>query len=173
MEESRKYPLEQLASIKKRRLEEAEKILAEKKLALAKENEKLVQVEKNRDEVKTHRTNKLNQLREKLDAGTTSDKIQQMKYYLKIVDEKLKIEEQKVKDQKKLVENAEKQVETARQELFKKQKDVEKLKIHHEEWDEEMRKLVEQKEGIETDDIGGAMHIMKKRAKSHHPKKHK
>lgn len=163
MEESQKYPLEQLVAIKKRRLEESEKILTEKKNALAKEEEKLASLELKRDEAKLHRDTKLKQFREKLDAGTTSDKIQQMKHYLKVVDEKLKGEEQKVKDQKKHVDAAEKQVEAARQDLFKKQKDIEKLKIHHKEWEAEMRSQAERKEGTETDDIGGAMHVIKKR----------
>ena len=40
-----KYPLAQLAEIKKRRLEEAEKIFKEKKAALHKEEEKLHSLE--------------------------------------------------------------------------------------------------------------------------------
>lgn len=173
MEERHKYPLEQLVAIKKRRLEEAEKVLTEKKNALAKEEEKLASLELKRDEVKLHRDAKLMQFREKLDAGTTSDKIQQMKHYLKVVDEKLKVEDQKVKDQKKQVDTAEKQVEVARQDLFKKQKGIEKLKIHHKEWEAEMRELMEHREGMETDEMGGAMHIIKKRNKRHHSKKDK
>jgi flagellar biosynthesis chaperone FliJ len=164
-----KYPLEQLAIIKQKKLEEAEKALKEKKEALIKEEEKLKAVEKERDKVKEHRIAKLQQLRDKLDEGTSTDKIQQMKYYLKVVDEKLKGKELKVKEQQKQVENAQKQVELARQDFLKKQQDVEKLRLHREEWEKEMRLVLEHIEGLESDELGSAMHSRKK-SHGHHKK---
>lgn len=92
-----------------------------------------------------------------------------MKAYLKVVDEKLKAKEQKVKEQQKHVETAQKQVEQARQDFLKKQQDVEKLRIHREEWEKEMRQLLEHLEGVESDELGSAMHARKK-ARSHHKK---
>ncbi len=159
------YPLDQLVQIKQRRLEEAEKVLRDKKEALAREQEKLTQLEKKRDEVKAHYKSKLTQLREKLDAGTSSTKITQMKQYLKIVTEDLAQEEKKVEAQIKVVESAEKQVEEARQDLFKKQKDVEKLKIHHKEWKKEIHLEEERVENQEGDEMGSTMHHMKKTEK--------
>ena len=159
------YPLDQLVQIKHKRLEEAEKVLREKKEALAREQEKMAQLEKKRDEVKAHYKAKLTQLREKLDAGTSSTKITQMKQYLKIVVEDLAVEERKVAAQKIVVETAEKHVEEARQELFKKQKDVEKLGIHHKEWKKEMHVIEEQREASEGDEMGSTMHHLKKSAK--------
>ena len=124
MEESEKYPLDQLVAIKQKRLEEAEKVLAEKKSILAGEEQKLLNLKKKRDEVKEHYKDKLTQFREKLDAGTATDKIQQMKQYLKLVAEDLKVEEQKVQAQIQVVATAQNQVDLARQELFQKQKDA-------------------------------------------------
>lgn len=161
------YPLEQLAQIKKRRLEEAEKTLFEKKQILAKEQEKLLAVEEERDKVLLHKNEKLHQLRETLDAGSTSDKIQQMKQYLKIVDEQLLQKEKKVKEQQKHVEEAEKQVEKARQDLFKKQQDVEKIQMHHGEWEKDVKKQMEQKEALEADEIGSTIHSMRKKHPSY------
>ena len=166
MEEPEKYPLDQLVAIKQKRLEEAEKALAEKKAILAQEEEKLASLEKKRDEVKEHYQAKLTQFREKLDAGTATDKIQQMKQYLKLVAEDLRIEEQKVQAQLKVVATAQHQVDLARQELFKKQKDVEKLKIHHQEWQHEAHRTEQRKEGVFTDEIGSAMHTIKKAEKT-------
>lgn len=165
MKQNSKYPLAQVASIKKRRLDEAEKILKEKKQILAKEEEKLLLLKQKRDEVKEHKMAKLTQLREKLDEGTTSDKIQEMRQYLKIVDEKLKTEEAKVKEQKKQVDLAEKQVDLARQDLFKKQKDVEKLGLHHKEWEKEIAHELARQAGIETDELGSSMHVLRKKPK--------
>ncbi len=86
MQNKPKYPLEQVATIKQKKLDEAEKVLRDKKLALEKEEEKLKVVEKERDEVKEHRIANLTQIRENMDEGAPSDKIQQMRSYLKIVD---------------------------------------------------------------------------------------
>jgi flagellar biosynthesis chaperone FliJ len=159
-----KYPLEQLVVIKQKKLEEAEKVLAEKKKELTKEEEKLSVVEKERDQVKEHRHDKLTQLRETLDAGTTTDKIQQMKRYLKLVDEKLEQAQLRVKEQQKRVEAAKTQVETARHDLFKKQQDVEKLILHRKEWEKEVKTLLEHKESLESDEIGSAIHLSRKRS---------
>jgi len=158
-----KYPLEQLVIIKQKKLEEAERNLQEKKRLLEVELEKLQKVEAEHNKVRIHKQDKLTQLRQTLDEGTTSDKIQQMKQYLKVVDEELKQKENKVKDQKKLVDVAEKNVETARQELLERQQDVEKLSLHKKEWEKEMQALVEQEEAIETDEMGSAMHTIRKK----------
>lgn len=164
---TKKYPLDQLESIKKKRLEEAEKVLEEKKRILKQEEAKLLELEEERDKVKAHKMAKLAQLREKLDEGTTTDKIQQMKQYLKVVDEKLKVEQNKVAEQKKIVDKAAEQVEIARQDYFKKQKDVEKLKLHHTIWSKEMKVETDRMEAADSDEIGGAMHVVRKVARRH------
>ena len=158
-----KYPLEQITLIKQKKLDEAEKNLKEKKIALEKEQEKLKTVEAERDKVKTHRDEKLQQLREKLDEGTTTDKIQQMKLYLKDVDEKLKVKETKVTDQLKLVQAAEAKVEEARKEMVKRQHDMEKMRLHRKEWEKEQKVIQEQKEALEMDETGSTSFSRKKR----------
>jgi hypothetical protein len=165
-----KYPLEQLALIKQKKLEEAERVLTEKKQQLIKEEEKLLSVQKERDEVKNHKMDKLTQLRQKLDEGTTTDKIQEAKRYLKVVDEKLSQKEIKVKEQQKQVDAAQNQLEEARKDLFKKQQAVEKLKIHRKEWEKEMRIVEAYQEGLESDEIGSAMHGRKRQNQAKHKK---
>ncbi len=161
-----KYPLAQVVLIKKKKYEEAERTLQEKKTALAKEEEKLKKVEEERDHVKKHKVDKLEQLRQELDKGSTTTKIQQMKAYLKVVDEQLKQKEIKVDQQKKQVRAAEDQVEIARQDFIKKQKQVEKLHMHRKEWDKEMAKEASRKEEIETNEMGSLSHARKKRESS-------
>ncbi len=173
MEESQKYPLEQLVLIKQKKLEEAEKVLRDKKELLLKEEETLLKVEKERDKVKDHRFAKLTQLRKEMDEGPTPEKIQQARYYLKVVDEQLRVKENKVKEQQKVVDNAKAQVELARTDLIKKQQSVEKMRIHREEWDKEMRAIAEHKEGIETDEMGASSHIRKKASDAKRPPPHR
>jgi hypothetical protein len=160
-----KYPLAQLQIIKKRKLDEAEKTLHAKKAHLAEEEKKLRAVEKERDKVKAHKEDKLSQVRQALDTGEKPAKIEQMKLYLKEVQEELKKQEVKVKEQQKKVTAAEEEVEIARANYIKKLQDVEKLKEHEKEWAKEKKAELEYKESLEADEIGTARHIAKKQKK--------
>lgn len=152
------YPLDQVTLIKQKKLDEAERLLREKKQLLAKEQEKLLVVERERDEVKRHRMDKLSQLRGQMDEGVSSTKIQQSRAYLKVVDEKLRIKEGRVVEQKKVVRAAEEQVEAARIDLLKKQQDVEKMALHKKEWQKEQKREAGKKESLETDELGAMLH---------------
>lgn len=157
------YPLEQLMTIKKNRFDQAVKTLEKKKEILEKAYEKLYDLTQARDEVLTHKQAKLAQLRESLDEGTTTDKIQQMKSYMAIVDEKLAEKQKKVVEQKKQVDIAQNQVDIATDELFQRKKDLEKLEIHKKEWEKEVKYWVEQKETVEHDEQGSATHAIRKK----------
>lgn len=154
------YPLKQVLEIKERRVEEAERVVAEKRKALETEKEKLEKQKKARDEVKGHKQAKLKQLRDELDGGTTSPKVQQMKAYLKVVDERLKVEEKKVKEQQTRVDAAAKELEDALEELKLKRLEVDKLNTHKDSWKKEIRKEMELKEEREMDEIGSVIYGM-------------
>jgi hypothetical protein len=160
--EQKHYPLEQVILIKQKRLEEAEKVLQEKKELLIKEEQKMKKVEQERDIVKDHKNDKLTQLRHELDTGSSSLKIQQMRLYLKEVDEKLKAKELKVIEQQKHVEAAIKAVEAARDDMLKKRLSTEKMDMHKEEWKKEQKVFVKQKEASEADEIGTIIFTRKK-----------
>jgi flagellar biosynthesis chaperone FliJ len=160
-----KYPLEQLLTIKINRYDQAVKTLEEKKSLLLKEEEKLKKVEEERDKVLKHKNDKLLQLRQELDQGTTSDKIQQMKNYLKVVDENLAAKQKKVDEQIKNVRFAEQQVEIAKDDLFQKKKDVEKIEMHKKEWEKEVGYQILRKEGVEQDELGSSTDTLRKREK--------
>lgn len=151
------YPLAQVLEIKKKRVQDAERVLREKIDLLEKEKEKLLQKEKERDLVLKHKKDKLQQLRHEMDQRTTTTKIQQMKNYLKVVDEKLAIEEKKVQDQKAQVKKAEKEVEDARQQLKLRRLEVDKLNIHKSDWEKIARKEMEIIEEREMDELGNVL----------------
>lgn len=165
------YPLEQLASIKKKRFDEAVKVLEEKKTILEKAYEKLYTATENYNKVFEHKTSKLEQLRKAMDEGESSTKIISMRHYLKEVDEKLIEKKQAMTAAQKAVDQAQQAVDAATDDLFQKKKEVEKLEIHKQEWLKEMRQQVERKESIEHDEQGAATHeILKhehKRRKKH------
>lgn len=162
---AKKYPLHELVTIKKKKLEEAERILREKKEKLAQEEEKLEKAEKARDKVKKHRLDKLEQLRNALDEGQGTGKLMEKRTYLKLVDEKLAVEEKRVQDQIKQVDLAKQEVERAREEMIKRQKDVEKLAEHKKEWNRDMLKELELEEGREGDEMGTSRYISEKKKK--------
>lgn len=166
-----RYPLKQLAEIKQKNLEEAEVVLRDKKRILEQEQISLTKKEKERDVVKEHRIEKLQQLRDHMDEGAVPHKVQQMKQYLKLVDEKLTIKQKAVVEQKKKVTHAEEEVAKARKELIECQQDVEKMRLHRKEWDHEMHLVQEQKEGVEMDEIGAAGHERKRTSTAKHKKK--
>lgn len=148
------YPLKQVIEVKQKRVEDAEKVVQEKRIALQKEQEKLAQREADRDKAIKHHSDKLNQLRRSLDEGTTTDKILQMKAYLKVAKERVKIEEKKVKEQQDQVEIATKNLQMAELELRMKRQEVDKLHTHRKDWEKQMRKEEEIIEGREQDEIG-------------------
>lgn len=165
MDKKNVYPLKQIIEVKQKRVEDAEKVVKDKLLLLEKEQQKLAEREAERDKVKTHQQDKLQQLRDTMDAGSTSPKLQQMKVYLKIVDEKLKVEEKKVSDQKEQVTIAEKNLEQAKQDLAHKRQEVDKLMTHKKDWEKEMKKALEIIEGREQDELGAIIHSSQQRKK--------
>lgn len=159
------YPLEQVLDIKKRRVEEAQRFLQQKQEELKQEEEKLKQCERERDKVLEHKQDKLQQIRDEMEAETTtSAKIDQMKVYLKVVEEKLEAEEKKVEQQKEQVKLAEEQVENARQDLRMKQLEVDKLELHKKDWIKEVKEEIRIEEGREMDEVGNTIYQSRKRA---------
>jgi len=165
MAQQNAYPLKQVMEVKQRRVEEAEKVVKEKREALEKEKEKLVEREAERDKAIEHHNKKLTQLREELDHGTTTDKIIQMKTYLKVAKERVKLEEKKVKDQQTQVDNAVKNLQVAQQELQMKRQEVDKIETHRQDWLKQMRKEEEIIEGREQDEIGNIIFSAKHKQK--------
>lgn len=166
-----RYPLKQLSEIKQKNLEEAEIALQDKKRILEQEQTSLIKKEEERNVVKNHRIDKLQQLRDHMDEGAIPYKVQQMKQYLKLVDEQLSVKQRAVIEQEKKVKLALEAVEKAREELIECQRDVEKMRLHRKEWDQEMHLIQEKEEGIEMDEIGSAGHERKKTTASR--QKHK
>ena len=157
------YPLIEVIGIKKRRVDDQEKVVREKKVKLEQEEEKLKQRESERDKVLKHYNDKLDQLRHELDTGTTTDRIKMMKVYLKEVQERLKVEEKKVKEQKDQVELAQKDLDVAQKELKKRRQDVDKLNIHRVDWEKEAKLELELKEIDQQDEMGNVIFLKRMR----------
>jgi flagellar biosynthesis chaperone FliJ len=157
------YPLKQVLEVKMRRVEEAEKLVTEKKAALETEKEKLKQREADKEKAVNHHHAKLTQLRQSLDEGTTTDKIMQMKAYLKVAKERVKIEEKKVKDQQDQVDIAQKNLNEAQNNLRLRRQEVDKMETHRKDWLKELKREEEIVEGREQDELGTIIYSSRKR----------
>ncbi len=155
------YPLHQVLEVKKRRVEEAEKVVKEKEKLLEAEKEKLKQREAERDKVKDHYKAKVQQLRDEIDHGTNTAKIEQSRLYIKVVQERLAIEEKKVKDQMQQVDLAERNLQIAKNQLKDRQHEQEKIEIHKKEWTKDTKKELAIEESRFEDDLGSTMFLSK------------
>lgn len=155
------YPLEQLIQIKKKRCDDAELNLQQKKQQLTREEKQLENVKRERDKVASHRDKKLEQMQRELDKGTTTDKIQKMEQYRRIVEEELAAKEEDVKQQEGKVRQAEREVEVAKQELFFRQKELDKIGQHKKEWKKQEKYIELQEENRVIDEIGSVRHRKK------------
>lgn len=157
------YPLVEVIRIKKRRLDDAEKVLREKKAILEKEQEKLAQLQKELDTAKEKFDTYLQKLRQAMDEGAPSSKIDQHKLHLKDLKELYLLCQKKLDNQKKVVKSAEDAVEIARQDYQQKEKELEKLNIHKSEWVQAMKLEESRQEDIKMDEISTSAHARKKK----------
>lgn len=153
------YPLEQVLEVKNKRVEEAARVVAEKQETLEREREKLKRVEAERDKVRSHYKDKLQQLRQALDNGESTDKIQMMRRYMQVVEEKLAVEEDKVKKQTLEVQQATVALEEAQDQWRQRIKEADKLKEHRRMWIKQA--LFEQAQELakEEDELGSIMFL--------------
>ncbi len=153
------YPLAEVLDVKHHRVEVAEMVVKEKQKLLEAEQQKLKEREAERDKVKIHLKAKVDQLRSLFDEGTTSDKIDRSKIYIKVVREKLAIEEKKVKDQKQQVDLAEKNLAIAKNQLKDREKERDKIITHRKEWLKEAKKELQVIETRAEDELGSTMFL--------------
>lgn len=163
MDQQLVYPLQQVLGVKKKRVDDAEREVKKRQDELRKQEEILKQKEAERDEVIAHKSAKLQQLRDEMDQGTTTDKIKQMKLYLGVVEERIEEKKKKVKEQKEQVRLAEKNVEEAKAQLALRRKEVDKLETHRKDWLAEAKKELEVIEGREQDELGSIAFITRQR----------
>lgn len=157
------YPLQQVLEIKQRRVDEAERVVKEKKRLLEKEEEKLRGYQAAYKKVDDHHQDKLEQLRSEMDEGAQPHEITRMKNYLKEVKIKRIEEQRKVDRQKKMVEQAEKKLEEAKKVLREKRLEVDKLEMHKKDWMHQQYKEIQKQEAKYLDEVGSLVFLSNKR----------
>ena len=158
-----KYPLIELAEIKKKRLQEAEKLLKSAREERDTQEKKCEALRLEYEKIESHKVDKITQLREILDTGTTTDKIDAMKLYLKSVEVKLLEKNKAYSAQKKVLETAEKKYQDAKEYVFTCHKAVEKFSIHKSDWMKELRKIEAVEAAKTLDELGSIIYTAKGR----------
>jgi len=162
------YPLLDVLNVKRKRIDDAKRLVQKREEELAEEAEKLKKCEEARDVVKQHLNDKYDQLRREFEQSTNTDKIQRIRAYIDVVKVKLEEENKKVEEQKKQVEQAEKNLEEAKELLKMRMREVDKLEKHKEEWLKVARREMELEEAKELDEIGSVMFLGHMRKQKNH-----
>lgn len=160
------YPLSEIYTIKEKRLEEAEKELKKAKETLREEEKKLEEFKERYKTVLKLKDEKIRKYLDQFQEGMSSTEIHRHTEYIKnVVNEELKIEKKKVDDQSYVVVKAKEKVEEARKVHLARQMEVEKLKLHKEEWKKEIQKEEIKSDSSLTDELGMNIHGKKKKPK--------
>lgn len=162
----KRYPLSQVEEIKKRRLEEAERVLKEKREALDLAEKDLKEKRKALNATKALKLEMIEKYYEEIKQGTTSIMMERHDSYIReVMNVKLAEEKKKVDDQKKVVKEATFALEKAREDRIKKNQELEKIHMHKKEWKKEVKKEESKDESGVSDELGTSMHArkMKKR----------
>ncbi|MDA8773694.1 type III secretion T3S chaperone [Chlamydiia bacterium] len=162
MERKIVYPLDQVLSVKQKRLEEAEREVSKRKKALEEEEKRLEKCNKERQKVLDHYNEKKAQLIEKLDTGTTPNEIKWINRYLDVVKDKLTEEDKKVNAQKEQVDRANMELQKAKSMWKQRFKELEKMETHKEHWLKDAKMELHKEITKEQDELGSIMFISKR-----------
>ena len=162
-----KYPLQQITDIKKRRLEEAEKILKKKREILQQEENTL---KEKRNLLNASQKAKLDMIEKhyiKIQEGISTVLMDAHNKYIKeVMNVKIDEDRENVKKQKKVVEKAKIDLDNARKDRLQKNQELEKMHIHKKDWKKQVDKELMIQEGVISDEMGMGIHFRnKKRAK--------
>jgi len=158
------YRLQTLLEIRERAKEAAEQAFAQAMQALAEERQKLRDLEEDLERRKAERKQKvMAYLQEVMSRGVGAGGLSMMNRF----EERLKDEEAQVAleiaSQKEAVKAAEKQVEDRRFDMAEAAKELKAIEKHKENWQKQVRAERMQREELNQEEIGNALHLMRSR----------
>jgi hypothetical protein len=158
------YPLIDVERIKKKRLEEAEKVLRRARETLATEEKQLVKDKKALDEIIAHKKETIEEYFSKFETEKmTGEKIETTLNYVKnIIEEKIKVARKTYEEQKNRVKKAQEALDAARHDHYLKNQDLEKIQLHYKEWLKGEHKIELLAEENLMDELGSNMYSSKK-----------
>lgn len=158
------YRLQTLLEIRERAKDAAEQAFAQAMQELAREKEKLAELQADLERRKAERKEKvMAYLADVMKKGTGAGGLSMMNRF----EERLKDEEAQVAleidQQKEAVKTAEQLVEQRRYEMAEAAKELKAIEKHKETWKTQVKKEREMREDLNTEEIGNALHQMRSR----------
>ena len=144
--------------------EEAKQVFSEAMRALTKEQVALKTLEEDLERRKAERKTKVKTyMEEVMKRGVFATGMTQMNRF----EQKLKDDEAQVgldiERQKETVRQAELLVETRRMEMAEAAKDKKAIEKHKDSWKKEVKKVAQDREDMQTEEIGNALHLARSR----------
>ena len=158
------YRLQTLLEMRERAEEEAKQAFSEAMKALAAEKKKLAELEADLERRKAERKGKIQAyMAEIMKKGANPGAMTQMNRF----EQRLKDEEAQValeiERQKEAVHEAEKLVEQRRAEMAEAAKEKKAIEKHKETWAKQVKYERQQKEDMNTEEIGNTLHLQRTR----------
>ncbi|PIR25481.1 MAG: hypothetical protein COX62_06385 [Deltaproteobacteria bacterium CG_4_10_14_0_2_um_filter_43_8] len=161
MAKKNNYRLQALLTLKERLKRKAEIVLAQKIIALKKEEEKLEELKEELKEIveawKMARKNMSDELRK----GASSHRSDIHSNYLKRLKEDEEQKEEEMEEQKECIEEAKEALKKARRNYIDAAKELQVMQKHKELWAKKLKGEISKKEAKELNDLGNTIHQLK------------
>jgi flagellar export protein FliJ len=157
-----KYRLQALLAIKVRMKKKAEIALARALKELKEAKEKLEELEKEKEEIIERWKEARAEMKRDERAGTMVKRSNVHVNFMRKLKEDEEAKQEEIEDQEQVVEDCETAVVAARREYIDAAKELQVMEKHKELWEKKVRAEITRKEQKEMDELGGAIHQLRK-----------
>jgi len=156
------YRLQALLDIRERTKKDKEEALAEVKKKLQMEQQKAEDLRKQHQEMKDNRNRKQDEITQQMQEGNLGiNDFLNSERYIKRLDKGIEDFLDVIKEQDKVVVFAEQEVEWAFEEMLQANQEFKALEKHKENWDEERKKEIAQKQALQQEEIATTLYLFK------------
>lgn len=160
-----KYRLQPVLDSKEKKKQDAEKLLADARSELARQQDILKQREQDVARAMEKKEMFSSDFMKKMEGGMDTSKIAQGKAYLEVLKQNIVTAKKRVEEQAKVVQGCEQKVQNAVLKLTEATKEMKVIEKHKENWAEAVKKDVEFKEEKEQEEIAQNLYEQFRRKK--------
>lgn len=157
-----RYRLEALLTVRKRNKRNAEIELAKSITALREEEEKLQELEEEREEIIQRKEGSRRDMALKVASGESrvSESHGHLNYIKKLIEDQEEKEEE-IEEQKELIKQAEERVAQAKRDYIDACKEVKIMEKHKELWKKKIAKQLEKEDAKLMNELGNVLHTLR------------
>jgi flagellar export protein FliJ len=155
---SQKYRLQPVLDKREKKKKDAEKILADARAEVERQKQILKQREEDIEKAVQKKDKYTADLRTKMDAGMETGKITAGKAFIEVLKQNIVTAQEKAEEQRKVVESAEQKVQAAVAGVAEATKEMKVIEKHKENWQDVVRKEIEEKEDKEQEEVAQSMY---------------